>query len=92
MKLYALWGYWKVPIVEQDRDNSTFTTHMGTYRYYRITFRLRNAPETFQCALHLIISGVLWGMFLVYIDNVIVLSSSEEDHFDHLDHILSLLG
>ena len=33
--LDALWGYWQVSIAECDRDKTTFTTHMGTFRYKR---------------------------------------------------------
>ena len=30
--LDALWGYWQIPIAEEDRDRTTFTSHVGTYR------------------------------------------------------------
>ena len=31
--LDALWGYWKIPIADEDRDKTTLTSHVGTYRY-----------------------------------------------------------
>ena len=36
--LDALWGYWQVPIAERDRYKTTFTSHMGTFRYKRMPF------------------------------------------------------
>jgi len=38
--LGAIWGYWQVPIAEEDRDKTTFTSHLGTYRYLRMPFGL----------------------------------------------------
>ena len=89
--LDALWGYWQVPIAEKDRDKTAFTSHMGTYRYLRMPFGLRNAPATFQRALDIILSGVRWKMCLVYIDDIIVFSRNYDEHLDHLEHVLHLL-
>ena len=89
--LDALWGYWQVPIAEEDRDKTTFTTHLGTYRFKRMPFGLRNAPATFQRALDIVLSGVRWRTCLVYLDDVVVFSKTETDHLDHLDEVLTLL-
>ena len=89
--LDALWGYWQVPISEEDRDKTTFTTHMGTYRYARMPFGLRNAPATFQRALEILLSGVRWRSCLVYIDDVIIFSQDGPSHLKHLDEVLTLL-
>ena len=62
--LDALWGYWQVPIAEKDKDKTTFTSHMGTFRYTRMPFGLRNAPSTFQRALDIVLSGVRWRIVL----------------------------
>ena len=90
--LDALWGYWQVPIAEEDRDKTTFTSHLGTYRYLRMPFGLRNAPSTFQRALDIVLSGVRWRTCLVYLDDVIVFSQNNEEHLQHLDEILGLLS
>ena len=89
--LDALWGYWQVPIAEEDRDKTAFTSHMGTYRYLRMPFGLRNAPATFQRALDIILSGVRWKMCFVYIDDIIVFSKNYDEHIVHLEHVLYLL-
>ena len=84
-------GYWQLPLDPDDRDKSTFTTFLGTFRFLRMRFGLRNAPATFQRALDIILSGVRWQTCLVYIDDVIIFSRTIEDHFVHLDHVLTLL-
>ena len=89
--LDALWGYWQMPLADEDKDKTTFTTHMGTFRCLRMPFGLRNAPSSFQRALDIILSGVRWRFCLVYIDDIIVFSKNYEEHLDHLDQILTLL-
>ena len=84
-------GYWQIPVAPEDRDKTTFTTHMGTFRHLRMPFGLKGAPATFQHALDIILSGVRWQICIVYLDDVIVFSRTHEEHADHLDTFLSLL-
>ena len=85
-------GYWQIPIAECDRDKTTFTTHMGTFRHLRMPFGLRNAPATFQRALDIILSSVRWQSCLIYLDDVIVFSKNVEQHLKDVDVVLKLLG
>jgi len=84
-------GYWQIPVAERDRDATTFTSHMGTYRFTRMPFGLKNAPATFQRALDIILSGVRWQTCLIYLDDVIVFSKTHDDHILHVDQVLELL-
>ena len=90
--LDALWGYWQVPIAESDRDKTTFTSYMGTFRCKRMPFGLRNASATFQRALDIILSGVRWKTCLVYIVDVVIFSKTEEERFTQVSHVLTLLA
>ena len=83
-------GYWQVPVAPEDRDKTTFTLYLGTFRYTRMPFGLRNAPATFQRAPDIILSGVRWQSCLIYLDDVIVFSRTTEDHLRHVDEILTL--
>ena len=62
-------GYWQVPEALEDREKTTFTAYLGTFRYIRMPFGLRNALATFQRALDIILSGVRWQSCLIYIDD-----------------------
>ena len=81
-----------MPIAERDRDKTTFTSHMGTFRYKKMPFGLRNARATFQRALDIISSGLRWNTFLMYIDDVAIFSKTEEEHFAQVSHVLTPLG
>jgi Reverse transcriptase (RNA-dependent DNA polymerase) len=65
-------GYWQVSVHPDDRDKTTFTCHVGTFRFKRMTFGLRNAPSTFQRAMDVILSGVRWQKYLCYLGDIIV--------------------
>jgi len=89
--LYCNSGYWQVAIAPGDREKTAFVCHEGTYQYKRMPFGLTNAPAKFQRALDIILSGVKWQSCLIYLDNVIVYSKTEEEHIGHVDHVLRLL-
>jgi len=42
--------------------------------------------------MDMILAGVKWQICLVYLDDVIVFSGSPEEHLQHLDEVLTLLG
>ena len=84
-------GYWQLALAEEDKDKTAFVSHMGTHRYNRMPFGLRNAPASFQRALDIILSGVRWQTCLIYLDDVIVFSQSHEQHVKDVDEVLTLL-
>jgi Reverse transcriptase (RNA-dependent DNA polymerase) len=72
-------------------DKTAFTSHHGLYRFTRLPFGLRNAPGSFQRTVEIILAGVKWKTCLVYLDDIIVFSSSREAHLHHVHEVLSLL-
>ena len=84
-------GYWQIPVASEDRDKTTFITHMGKFRHVRMPFGLRNAPATFQWALDIILSGLRWQTWLIYLDDVIVFSKDTNEQVAHVDEVLNLL-
>ena len=80
-----------MPIAKRDRDKTTFISHMGTFRYKRMPFGIRNAPATFQRVLDIILSGVRWKTWLVYMDDVVVFSKTKGEHFAQVSDVLTLL-
>jgi len=69
---------------EDDTDKTTFIVRTGRYRFKRIPFGLCNAGSTFQRVMDLALSGLNYNMCLVYLDDIIVYSSSVEEHIERL--------
>lgn len=78
--LYASSGYWHCEVDKCNRDKTTFSSHMGLFRYVRMPFGLKNAPATFQRALDIILSQVKRQFALVYQDDVTIYSRSVQEH------------
>jgi len=83
-------GYWQVDVDRNDVVKTAFTTHEGLYECLRMPFGLCNAPATFQAAMNRILAGLLWNCCLVYLDDVLVFSRTEAEHFVHLQQIFDL--
>jgi len=85
-------GYWQIPIAEENKPKTAFTSHCGTYQCTRLPFGLCNAPATFQRAIDMILSGFEWQNVLVHLDDLIIFSADTESHLSHSDTVLTLLG
>ena len=81
-------GYWQIEIAEQDRPKTAFITKGGLFEHNRMAFGLCNAPATFQRAMQLVLEGLTWREVLAYLDDVIVLGPSFDDHISNLACVL----
>ena len=54
-------------------------------------FGLKIAPATFQRTLDILLAGYRWKSCLVYLDDVIILLKTVEEHFGHVEEILEIL-
>ena len=84
-------GYWQIPVAEADREKTAFVCHAGFYEFLRMPFGLCNAPATFQRAMDVILAGVRFDFALVYLDDIIVYSSTFEAHVKQVEKVLQLL-
>ena len=69
------------------KELSAFVTPDGLYRYLVMPFSMKNAPATFQR----MINGVMAGLdgCETYLDDVVIYSSSWEQHVMQLKSFLS---
>lgn len=89
--LDANWGYRKIPVREEDRYKTTFTSHAGAYRIKRLPFGLKNAPATIQGAFDMVLSQYNWQSCLVYLDDVIIYSTNLEKYMQEVEAVLQAL-
>jgi hypothetical protein len=84
-------GYWQILAAKEDREKTSFICHVGTYQFIRMPFGLVNAPSTFQRAMDVIMFSVKCKFCLVYLDDIIIYSSTIQQHLKDLDLVLGLL-
>lgn len=85
-------GFWQMPVQESDRKKTSFTTHKGSYEFNRLPFGLCNAPASFQRLMSIILSKLLGENCLCYMDDIIVLGNSFQNHLDNLKLVFQQLS
>ena len=85
-------GYHQVRMHEEDREKTAFITPLGLYEYNRMPFGLCGAPATFQRLMQRCLGDLYFQMLLVYLDDILIYSSSFEQHLQHLDRVFARLG
>ena len=85
-------GYWQIEMKEEDRPKTAFVTRSGLYEYITMPFGLCNAPSTFERCMELILKGLQWRTLLIYLDDIIIMSSTFSEHIERLDEVLRRLG
>ena len=85
-------GYWQVPIAEQDKEKTAFRTSSGQlYEFNQVPFGLCNAPATFSRLMDRVLAGLHWETCLFYLDDIIVFSSTWEEHLARLREVFERL-
>ena len=89
--LDLLSGYWQVEMDKGDREKTAFITQEGLYQFKVMPFGLTNAPATFQRLMDAVLAGLQWKSCLVYLDDVIIVGRTFEEHLNHLGEIFDRL-
>ena len=78
-------GYWQVPIMERDKAKTAFrTSGRQLYEFNQVPVSLCKAPATFSHLMDRVLSGLHWETCLFYLDDIIVFSSTWEEHLARL--------
>ena len=90
-KLDMLSGYWQVELEEGDKEKTAFCTQQGLFEFNVLPFGLCNGPATFQRLMDLVLTGLQWSSCLVYLDDVVVVGRSFEEHLRNLQNVFERL-
>jgi len=80
--------YHQVAMEEEDSDKTAFVCREGQFKFKTMPFGLCNAGATFQPLMDMVI---VFEVCLVYLDDVIVFSSTMDEHFQRLTAVLTRL-
>jgi hypothetical protein len=84
-------GYHQIKIRASDILKTAFSTRYGLYEYLVMSFGLTNAPAYFMYLMNLVFMSELDKFVVVFIDDILVYSKSEEEHVGHLHVVLQRL-
>jgi hypothetical protein len=81
-------GYHQINIHSKDVPKITFSSRYGLYEYLVTSFRLTNASAHFMYLMNSVFMPELDKFVVVFIDDILIYSKSEEEHAQHLRVIL----
>lgn len=82
-------GYYQVPIAPTDIEKTAFITTAGKFEYTVMPFGLKNAPSVFQRLMDKVLKDCPFAS--AYIDDVVITSSTWEEHLSHIRQTLQAL-
>ena len=62
------------------QTKTAFITHQGLYEFIQSPFGLCNAPATFKSVMQVMVAGMEWRSYFVYIDDILNPSPTFEEH------------
>jgi hypothetical protein len=80
-----------VKINEENISKTTFSTRYGNYEFTVVPFGLSNAPTVFMCTMTRVFKEYLNKLVIVFLDDILIYSKSEEENEQHLGMVLQVL-
>jgi hypothetical protein len=84
-------GYHQLRIHEEDIEKTAFCTRYGHYEFIVMSFGLTNVLAAFMEAMNRMLHEFLDDFVVVFLDDILIYSKTEEEHERHLRIVLSAL-
>ena len=78
-------------IKEEDINKMNFRTRYGNCEFTVVPFGLSNASVVFMCLMNGFFREYLDNFIILFLDDILIYSKSEEDHEQHLRMVLQVL-
>jgi hypothetical protein len=83
--------YHQMRINDEDVSKTAFRTRYGHYEFTVVLFGLTNAPTVFMFLMNGVFKDHLDKFVIVFLDDILVYSKTEEEHEKHLRMVLQVL-
>jgi hypothetical protein len=80
-----------VRIKDENISKTSFRKRCGHCEFRVVPFGLSNAPSIFMCLMNCVFREYLDKFIIVFLDDILIYSKSEEEHENHLKMVLHML-
>lgn len=84
-------GFYQVKMNPDDIHKTAFNVEHGHFEFLRMPMNLKNSPSTFQRVMDNVLRGLQYVTCLVYLDDIIVFSTSLQEHMINLEKVFQRL-
>ena len=84
-------GFHQLRVAEDSIDKTAFRTPDGFFEWLVMAFGLTNAPAYFVDLMSRVFREFLNKFVVVFVDDILIFSKSEEEHAQHLKEIMDTL-
>jgi len=84
-------GYNQILVKADDVQKTSFRSRYGHYKYVVMPFGVTNAPTVFMDYMNQIFRPFLNKFVVVFIDDILIYSKTQEEHAEHLKLVLDVL-
>ena len=84
-------GFWQIEVAPESREKTAFVTPDGLWQFKKMPFGLCNSPASFQRKMDIVLTGLKWNSCLIYLDDVVVFSSTYDEHLTQLNSVLTAI-
>lgn len=83
-------GFHQIPIEEESREMTAFSTDKGAYQWKVLPFGLNVAPNSFARMMSLAFAALPPEQAFIYMDDIVVIGCSEDHQLENLEAVFKI--